>query len=270
MTLPKGYKSPPRDEEMKDYVSLSREERQRFSDPGREQKNENLDHFTMILRDVTFKIAKTGKKDVAAQTLASFLWGYNNLIDQKNIEAQIKDSLNNDDNEKLSVIISTVIKEAKINNDFWDKMDKQFYDILRESKKGFRINTIINIILVIIGTALVVNSIVYTWMKGIDSWSLFSGGIGIGTLVSLFFYRSQDAISKAVANLSIIDMVFKSHYRAYESITDYDYRADTGNKKRDIEELKSMLIILESTTKRYVDLIQELLLIEKESQRKQK
>ena len=107
-------------------------------------------------------------------------------------------------------------------------MDRQFEDILNESKQAFKIKTVINITVVIIGIVLVGNSIVYTWLKGNDGWSLFSGGGGVGALVSLLFYKSQDAISKAVGNLSVIDMVFKSHYRAYESITDYDYKADHG------------------------------------------
>ena len=132
---------------------------------------------------------------------------------------------------------------------FWDKMDKQFEDILSESKLAFRIKTIINITVVIVGIVLVGNAIVYSWIKGHHGWSLFSGGIGLGALVSLFFYKSQDAISKAVANVSAVDMVFKSHYRAYESITDYDYKADHGLEHREIADLKGMLELLESTYK---------------------
>ena len=110
---------------------------------------------------------------------------------------------------------------------------------------AFRIKTIINITVVIVGLVLVGNAIVYSWIRGTDAWSLFSGGIGLGALVSLFFYKSQDAISKAVANVSAVDMVFKSHYRAYESITDYDYKADHGLEHRDIADLKGMLELLE-------------------------
>jgi hypothetical protein len=81
-------------------------------------------------------------------------------------------------------------------------------------------------------------------------------------LVSLFFYRSQDAISKAVANLSVVDMVFKSHYRAYEAITDYDYKADHVLPHRELTDLKNMLELLEKTTKVHVNLNEQIQLAE--------
>jgi hypothetical protein len=145
---------------------------------------------------------------------------------------------------------------------YWEKMDKHFYEILDESKQGFKIKTIINIVIVIIGVLLVGNAITYTWIRGTDAWGLFSGGIGVASLVSLFFYRSQDAISKAVSNLSVVDMVFKSHYRAYEAITDYDYKADHVLPHRELIDLKNMLELLEKTTKVHVNLIKQIELTE--------
>ena len=146
---------------------------------------------------------------------------------------------------------------------YWKKMDKHFEDILNDSKKAFKMKTIINIMLVIIGAILIANAITYTWIKGTsDGWSLFSGGIGMGVLISMFFYKSQDAISKAVANLSVVDMVFKSHYRAFESITDYDYKADNSLPHREIGDLKEMLELLEKNTRAHVELIQQIQLIE--------
>ena len=151
--------------------------------------------------------------------------------------------------------------DKAIGETFWDKMDKHFEDILSESKLAFKIKTIINITVVIVGIVLVGNAIVYSWIKGTDGWSLFSGGMGLGALVSLFFYKSQDAISKAVANVSVVDMVFKSHYRAYESITDYDYKADHGLEHREIADLKVMLELLENTTRAHVGIIEQMQLI---------
>ena len=146
---------------------------------------------------------------------------------------------------------------------YWKKMDKHFEDILNDSKKAFKMKTIINIMLVIIGAILIANAIIYAWLNGTsDGWSLFSGGIGMGVLISMFFYKSQDAISKAVTNLSVVDMVFKSHYRAYESITDYDYKADNSLPHRDIGDLKEMLELLEKNTRAHVELIQQVQLIE--------
>ena len=70
-----------------------------------------------------------------------------------------------------------------------------------------------------------------------------------------FFYKSQDYISKAVANLSIVDMVYKSHYRAYEAITDYDSKVDRLQPHRELGDLKEMLDMLGKTTKEHADLI---------------
>lgn len=149
---------------------------------------------------------------------------------------------------------------------YWKKMDKHFEDILNDSKKAFKIKTVINILLVIIGAILIANAITYTWAKGTsDGWGLFSGGIGMGVLVSIFFYKSQDALSKGVANLSVVDMVFKSHYRAYESITDYDYKTDNSLPRREVGDLKEMLELLEKTTKAHVELIHQIKMIESPS-----
>ena len=167
--------------------------------------------------------------------------------------------------ESIDRSVST--RPADDADSFWKRMDKHFEDILTESKNSFRVKSVINIILVILGVLLVVNAIMWAWLKGTpDPWVFFSGGIGIGTLVSIFFYKSQDALSKAVANLSVVDMVFKSHYRAYESITDYDYKADHTLPHREITDLKEMLELLERTTKSHVDLIQQVQLIEGTSQ----
>jgi hypothetical protein len=120
-------------------------------------------------------------------------------------------------------------RDTESGKDFWERMDEHNNEVLGSFKKTFRINSSINIILVIIGTVLIGNAIVYSWIHGTDDgWSIFSGGIGLGALVSIFFYKSQDAISKAAANLAIVDMAFNSNYRAYESITDYDYKLDHG------------------------------------------
>lgn len=158
---------------------------------------------------------------------------------------------------------SIAARPSKDAEGYWKKMDKHFEDILNDSKKAFEMKTIINIMLVIIGAILIANAITYAWYKGTsDGWSLFSGGIGMGVLISMFFYKSQDAISKAVANLSVVDMVFKSHYRAYESITDYDYKADNSLPHREIADLKEMLELLQNNTRTHVELIQQVQLIE--------
>jgi hypothetical protein len=153
--------------------------------------------------------------------------------------------------------------ESNLGVNFWDNLDKHNSDVLGSTKLTFKINSSINVVLVTIGTVLIGNAIVYSWLNGTsDGWSIFSGGIGLGALVSIFFYKSQDALSKAAANLAIVDMAFNSNYRAYESITDYDYRADHQLPRREISDLKEMLELLEKTTKAHIDMIAAIQLIE--------
>jgi hypothetical protein len=77
----------------------------------------------------------------------------------------------------------------------------------------------------------------------------------IGTFVVIFFINSQSNINKAVASLAQTFMIYKSHSREYESITDYDYEMQQLEGPRKIEEVKVMDNELERLTKFYVDLI---------------
>jgi len=158
---------------------------------------------------------------------------------------------------------SEISRDKDSGHSFWKRMDAHNQQVLGSFKRTYKINSSINIILVIIGVVLIGNAIVYSWLYGTkDGWSIFSGGIGLGALVALFFYKSQDAVSKAAANLAIVDMAFNSNYRAYESITDYDYKADNQLPHRQIDDLKTMLDLLEKTTKAHVDMIAAIQLIE--------
>jgi hypothetical protein len=222
------------------------------------------DKLTEIIKEITLQVSRSQGKHEATRILSKTLIGYSELMDEKKLQVAILEALSAKNEEKLTTIIETTFGK-NLGGNFWQKMDKQFYDILRESKHGFKINTAINIILVITGGALISNAIAYSWLEptnALNAWSIFSGGIGMAALVTLFFYKSQNAITKAIANLSVVDMIFKSHYRAYESVTDYDYRADSGTAVRNLQDLKSMIEILEKTTRRHVKLMQGLQLAE--------
>lgn len=134
----------------------------------------------------------------------------------------------------------------------WKALDEKFKETLESAKETFTINKNVNVILVIIGVVLITNSIIYTWIKGIDGFSLFSGGIGIASVVSLFFYRPQLKINKALEILASVDMAYKSHYLTLESISDYN-TLHTYN--RDFDDLKSMNELLSATTLSYVQMI---------------
>ncbi|MCZ7397739.1 MAG: hypothetical protein O8C59_04445 [Candidatus Methanoperedens sp.] len=77
---------------------------------------------------------------------------------------------------------------------YWEKMDALFYRTMEIAELSYRTNRMINLIIVAIGVILVANSIAYTWYKQTaDSWSLFSGGLGIVSFMSLFFTSRKPA-----------------------------------------------------------------------------
>lgn len=144
--------------------------------------------------------------------------------------------------------------------DFWSKMDKQIEIVTEQGLRSFRMNITINIILVGLGLFLIANSVIYTWIRGVDPWGLFSGSIGIVSFIIIFFINSQSNVNKAIANLASILMIFKCHARLYESVTDYDNRMNNPemySKVRTVDELSKMAEILEKSTRFYVDLVQQ-------------
>ncbi len=147
--------------------------------------------------------------------------------------------------------------KVRESDNFWHMVDHQFKEITKAGLAAFVINKYINVILVIIGVALVGNSILYTWLKSVDAWSTLMGGIGIGAFVVIFFNNSQSNINKAVASLASIFMIYKGHSREYETITDYDYEMQVKPGPRDIEEIIKMDQELERSTDFYVNLVNE-------------
>ncbi len=138
---------------------------------------------------------------------------------------------------------------------FWDQLDKIFFDTLKIAEITFKTNRVVNIIIVIIGILLIINSIAYTWYKNeVDAWSIFSGGIGILAFLTNFFFKPQDQINKALSNLAQIQMIYKMHALEFESIADYD-REKTTSGNRDIKEVSDMNKELERTTECSIDLI---------------
>jgi hypothetical protein len=140
-------------------------------------------------------------------------------------------------------------------DDFWHMVDSQFKDITRAGKSAFVVNKNINIVLVIIGVALIGNSILYTWLRDVDAWSTLMGGIGIGAFIIIFFNNSQSNINKAVASLASIFMIYKGHSREYETITDYDHEMHVVPGARSIDEIIKMNQELERSISFYVNLI---------------
>lgn len=149
------------------------------------------------------------------------------------------------------------VTKTKVANEYWKRMDDMFDRTIRIAELSYQSNRIINLIVVMIGIVLIANSIAYTWYKqSADAWSLFSGGIGIVSFITLFFVKPQNGITKALGNLAQIQMIYKAHALEFEAISDYDWEKFSEPESRQINEISQMNRELERATSNAVRLVQ--------------
>lgn len=122
-------------------------------------------------------------------------------------------------------------------------------------------NRKINLIIVSVEVVLLANSLGYTWYKqSADAWSIFSGGIGITSFVTLFFTKPQQNITKALGNLAQIQMIYRSYCLQFDTILDAHVRNEVtaiNGSSDSIDELDKLNSALQSATHNAVTLIQE-------------
>jgi hypothetical protein len=133
-----------------------------------------------------------------------------------------------------------------------ERIDKASAGTVRTARSYYETNRKINIIIVSVGIVLLVNSLVYTWTKSLDSWSFFSGGLGITSFAALFFTKPQENITKALGNLSQVQMICKSYCLQFDSILDYHIR----NEFNRIEDVIKMNDAIFNATRKAVKLVQ--------------
>lgn len=146
------------------------------------------------------------------------------------------------------------------------KINQSYENTVQAAKEAFNINKTINIAIVVIGIALIINSIVYSWSKGLDVVGLISGGLGVGTTISIFFRNPQHYINKAAGNLAQITMIYKTHSLFYDTAKFYmrdridKLKEKNGYDENSYSKLQSEIIAfykeLEETTEKYVKQIQ--------------
>ena len=133
-----------------------------------------------------------------------------------------------------------------------DRIDKASTGTVKVARSYYETNKKINIIIVTVGIVLLANSIIYAWMHGINNWSLFSGGLGIASFVTVFFTKPQENITKALGNLAQIQMITKSYCLEFDTVLDYHIR----NEPRNIEDVSKLNNILCSIASKAVKLVQ--------------
>jgi hypothetical protein len=133
-----------------------------------------------------------------------------------------------------------------------DRIEKESVKIMKTAALSYETNCVINLIVVGIGIVLISNSVAYGWVKGMDGWTLFSGGLGVVSFVTLLFTKPQQYITNALGNLAQIQVIYKSYCLQLDAILDYHLRKESA----DIEEIARIDQALQSITDKAVKLIQ--------------
>jgi hypothetical protein len=135
-----------------------------------------------------------------------------------------------------------------------ERLEQACAETTKSAKGYYETNRKINILIVGIGVALLANSIVYSWARGVDQWSLLSGGLGITSFATLFFTKPQQNITRALGNLTQIQMIYRSYCLQLDTILDAHLRSvDTSG----MDDLNKLNLILRQATENAVRLIQK-------------
>jgi hypothetical protein len=144
-----------------------------------------------------------------------------------------------------------------------DRIDRVSAGTVKIARSYYETNRKINIVIIAVGISLLANAIGYAWYTSYNgsvatagaaanSWSIFSGGLGMTAFATLFFIKPQGNITKALGNLTQIQMICKSYCLQFDTILEFHVK----NELKNIHELNGMISTLQNTTDTAVKLIQ--------------
>jgi hypothetical protein len=134
-----------------------------------------------------------------------------------------------------------------------ERLEKACAGKTKSARAYYETNRKINLLIVGIGVVLLANSIGYAWYDGTNPWSLFSGGLGITSFATLFFTKPQQNITKALGNLTQIQMIYRSYCSQFDTILDAHIRSVETSS---IDDLSKLNMTLRHATENAVVLIQ--------------
>src|ERR687897_1289314 len=142
----------------------------------------------------------------------------------------------------------------KERRDHLERLEKACAGTTKSAKVYYETNRKINLLIVSIGVVLLANSIGYAWYDGTNPWSLFSGGLGICSFATLFFTKPQQNITRALGNLTQIQMIYRAYCLQFDTILDAHLRSVETST---IDEISKLNMVLRHATESAVTLIQE-------------
>lgn len=135
-----------------------------------------------------------------------------------------------------------------------DRIESASAKMVHTASMSYETNRVINLIVVAIGIVLISNSIVYGWYKGVTDWTLFSGGLGAVSFITLFFTRPQQGINTALCNLAQIQAIYKSYCLQLDAILDLHLQQES---KATLDEVSRINGEFKSITTDTVKLIED-------------
>ncbi|WP_148685688.1 hypothetical protein [Candidatus Nitrosocosmicus hydrocola] len=148
---------------------------------------------------------------------------------------------------------------------FWSSLDQNFFHSLKDARRHMYILTAINILLVSIGITFFVNAIWLIWYgEGIGNGEntnqytgILSGALSIATFVGIFFIKPQNYITKSLANMAQIQLIYKAHLISFLGMTEIYYNKVSNNKNLRIQDIVSLNKELERSSKNFIQMIEK-------------
>lgn len=138
---------------------------------------------------------------------------------------------------------------------YWVKIDDLFYRTIAHAERAFKINLNINIVVVVLGISILVYSMIYSWLNGLDLYSTAFGALGVANFVAIFYFTPQRNIQKTVGDLTQIQMFYRTYYIQVEYIIDWA----NMHKDMTLEELETWNKRLEEVTNSITQQIEDLI-----------
>lgn len=128
---------------------------------------------------------------------------------------------------------------------FWENMDNLFHRTIGHAEMAFKVNVVINIVMVIVGIVLLAYSMIYSWINGLNLYSTAFGSLGVIDFVATFYLTPQRKIQETVGDLTQIQIYYRTYTLQWEAVADWQRMNDSNIT---LEQLKEMNKHLEEIT----------------------
>jgi ABC-type multidrug transport system fused ATPase/permease subunit len=138
---------------------------------------------------------------------------------------------------------------------YWERLDELFYRTLGYAERSFKVNLYINMLIVVAGCVLVIYSMLYGWLKGLDAYSLTFGALGVLSFVSSFYLAPHKKIQRTIGDLTQIQVFYRTYCAQWENIMDWARE----NKDMTLEQLEALNKQLEERSGTAIEKIEKFL-----------